>query len=538
MIPHRAVVNFTERRCGGSRTGRRATSCSHVTTLSLRRRRCSKLFAAADDGRAPRPRAPRGGRRRDALPRHARASGRDRHAGRRPRRGACSSTSGLARAGLCDAYCCGGEALPNDARRAHLARRGAGASDNLLRPDRDDRLRLRRRRVSAPPERRAHRPPDRQHAGLRPRRATCGPSRSACAGELYIGGDGLARGYLNRPDLTAERFVPDPFGGGARRAPLPDGRPRALPARRAHRVPRARRPAGEGARLPHRAGRDRGGAQAARGGARGGRGRASRTRGGDKRLVAYVVMVPTRPSRPGGVSASCAPSSESSLPDYMVPSAFVVLDGRAADAERQGRPPRAARAGAGPRRVAGRHVRRAAHADRGDAGRASGREVLGVEARRGRTTTSSSSAATAARHAGSSRAVRELFGSSCRCAQLFEAPTVAGLAARIERPRARGSRAARRRRSRRAERAEAGLPLSFAQQRLWFLDQLEPGNAPTTCRPRCGSRAARRRGARAGARRESSAATRSCARRFDVDRRRARAGHRARARRGAERALT
>ena len=31
-------------------------------------------------------------------------------------------------------------------------------------------------------------------------------------GELYIGGDGLARGYLNRPDLTAEKFIPNPFG--------------------------------------------------------------------------------------------------------------------------------------------------------------------------------------------------------------------------------------------------------------------------------------------------------------------------------------
>ena len=120
-------------------------------------------------------------------------------------------------------------------------------------------------------------------------------------GELCIGGVQLARGYLNRPELTADKFVRDPFagsepahdpdGGKDAPAPLPNRRSGALPARWKHRVPGAHRPASQDSRFSHRAGRDRGRARAISGrtacGGDRARGRDTRHR---KRLVAYLSI--------------------------------------------------------------------------------------------------------------------------------------------------------------------------------------------------------------------------------------------------------
>jgi acyl-coenzyme A synthetase/AMP-(fatty) acid ligase/aryl carrier-like protein len=139
-------------------------------------------------------------------------------------------------------------------------------------------------------------------------------------GELYIGGDGVARGYLNRPDLTGEKFLPDPF--------------RAVPGVRMYRTGDLARFRANGdieclGRTDHQV-KIRGfrielGEIEARlkqhADVRDAVVVAREDRAGEKRLVAYVVAASEKVPNASDLRAFI----RQTLPDYMVPSAWVFL---------------------------------------------------------------------------------------------------------------------------------------------------------------------------------------------------------------------
>ena len=139
-------------------------------------------------------------------------------------------------------------------------------------------------------------------------------------GELYIGGEGLARGYRNRPELTAERFLPDPFGKrsgarlfktGDRARYLADGEIEFL-GRLDHQVKirgyRIELGEIESVLARHPAIRECVAIALPDG-------------SGEKQLVAYMVARDKMPT-----VAELRAFVKGTLPDYMVPSAFVSLD--------------------------------------------------------------------------------------------------------------------------------------------------------------------------------------------------------------------
>ena len=284
------------------------------------------------------------------------------------------------------------------------------------------------------------------------------------AGELYIGGVQVGRGYVGRDDLTTERFVSDPFSKtpGARlyktgdlARHLPDGAIEYL-GRLDYQVKiRGQRiELGEiEATLDKHAGVGQSVVMA------------REDTPGDQRLVAYVVPRQAAPS-----TEELKEHLSRELPAYMVPSAFVFLE--ALPLTSSGKVDRKLlpvpeRSDSKATYVAPRTATEEILA--GIWGKVLGLERVGVH---------DNFFELGGHSLLATRLISRIRGAfqvelPLRC--LFEAPTVASLAENIETARRPGQ--AVQTPSLLPVSRNGNLPLSFAQQRLWFLDQLESGSA-------------------------------------------------------------
>ncbi|MDD5350311.1 MAG: amino acid adenylation domain-containing protein [Chthoniobacteraceae bacterium] len=284
-------------------------------------------------------------------------------------------------------------------------------------------------------------------------------------GEIYIAGAGVCRGYLNRPELTAQRFLANPLdpasgerwyksGDLARR--LPNGELEYL-GRIDHQV-KIRGFRVELGEIEAALAAQDGVAQAAV--------IAREYDSGDKRLCAYLVARP-------GVRLSLEPLREalkSQLPPYMVPAAFVIMDALPLNAHGK----LDARALPAPGRdslSAGKEIA-PPETPREKAIAAIWRDLLRVDAL-GIDDDFFELGGHSLLAAQAVVRIGETLGVRLSVSALFEAPTVRRLAARTG---AEGGQAL----SIPKLPPGAPAPLSLAQQRLWFLQRLEPDDSSYT----------------------------------------------------------
>jgi len=285
-------------------------------------------------------------------------------------------------------------------------------------------------------------------------------------GELYIGGAGLARGYT-QPHLTAERFIPDPYSPaeGARLYRtgdlgrlLPDGniefvgRVDQQIKLRGYRI--------ELSEVEAALKSETGVAEAVV--------LLKEDGPGDKRLVAYLLAQDENASLS---ATSLRASLKEKLPEYMIPTSFVELGEMPLTAS--GKLDRQRLASAGAERLGPDSKFVAPSKPTEELLCGLWAEVLKVE-RVGINDNFFELGGHSLLATQVVSRVRETFGVELQLRSLFEAPTVRGLAVVVDES-LRGGASAVGGSIERAKRT-AELPLSFAQQRLWFLDQLEPGN--------------------------------------------------------------